>query len=87
MFGDEDVVFEADGEAFFGDVDAGFDGEDPAGGEGFGDKADVVDVEAEGMAEAVHEVFAAGGGFLGLFFDVGFFEEAEREQFVVHHHL
>ena len=87
VLGNDDVVFEADGEVFFRNVDAGFDGEDPAGGEGFGDEADVVDIEAEGMAETVHEVFSAGGGFLGLFFDVGFFEETEGEEFVVHHHL
>ena len=35
VVGDEDVVLETDGHVFGGDVDGGFDGHDPAGGEGF----------------------------------------------------
>lgn len=36
LVGDEDVVFEADAEAFLAEVQAGFDRHDPAGGDGFG---------------------------------------------------
>jgi len=81
LVGDEDVVFQADGQAFGADVDGGFDGHHPAGGEGAGGVADVVDVEAEGMPDAVHEILFEGGtvGVLGL--DLFGGEQAQAEEF------
>jgi hypothetical protein len=86
------VVFEADADvvrfdAFDGtlvaEVEAGFDGHDPAGGEGFGGETDVMDVESEGVAEAVHEVLLhrAFHGVLGRFAEIGGFEQAEVDAF------
>src|SRR5579862_6473957 len=57
-FGNQDVVFDADAEVFFGDVDAGLDGDDHAGLERFAVFAGVVDVEADVVAEAVNEILA-----------------------------
>jgi hypothetical protein len=57
-FGDEDVVLNADPEIFFGDVNAGLDGDDHAGFERFAILAGIVDVEADVVAEAVNEILA-----------------------------
>ena len=58
--GDEQDVFDADADAFFGDVDTRLDGDDVAGFEGLDGEAGVVDVEADVVAEAVGEVLAEG---------------------------
>ena len=61
-FGDEDQVFDADADAFLGEVDAGFYGEALAGlNEGLvdgGDVAGFVDLQADGVAGAVGELGA-----------------------------
>ena len=82
--GKQDVVFEADAKAFVGNVDAGFDGEDPAGFERFVCDAVIMDTEAERMAKAMHEVFFAGGFGEGLLVDVDLLDQAELEQLLVH---
>lgn len=68
---DEVVVFKADAEVFLWEVDAGLDGEEHAWGDGEVGGGDVVDVEAEVVGGAVHEVFfdeglgvVLGGGLL-----------------------
>src|SRR5208282_1305497 len=57
-FGDEDVVFDAHAEIFFGDVDARLDSDDHARLEGFAILAGIVDVETDIVAEAVNEILA-----------------------------
>jgi hypothetical protein len=47
IFADEEIVFEADADAFFADVDAGLDGEEHAFGEGGVWRADIVNIESE----------------------------------------
>ena len=56
---DVEDVLDADADVFLGDVDAGFDGEDHAAVEFRGAVVHgVVDVDADGVAEAVDEVLA-----------------------------
>src|SRR5271163_2807457 len=57
-FGDEDVIFDAHAEIFFGDVNAGLDRDDHSWLERFAIIAGIVDVEADVVAEAVNEILA-----------------------------
>src|SRR5215813_2279060 len=57
-FGDQEIVFDADAEVLFRDVNAGFDGNDHAGLKRFAVFGGIVDVEADAVAEAVNEVLA-----------------------------
>src|SRR6266403_773026 len=57
-FGDEYVVFDADAQILFGDVDAWLHGDDHAGLERFAVVAGIMDIEANIVAEAVNVIFA-----------------------------
>ena len=70
VLGDDDVVFEADPEVLLADVNARLDREDVARRNGLVPVADVVDVEADEVRRAVHEVLLVGGPSGVLFFDV-----------------
>src|SRR5207247_5927762 len=59
-FDDKDIVFDAHAEILFGDVDAGLNGNDHAGLESGAMVAGVVNVQADGMAEAVDEIGPEG---------------------------
>src|SRR5436853_167973 len=60
VLGDDDVVLQPHAEAFLGKVDARLDGEHPAWGEGLREIAQVVNVEPERVAQAMHEELLAG---------------------------
>ena len=80
VFGDDDVVLEADAEVFLADVNAGLDREDVARSDGLVPVADVVDVEADEVRRAVHEVLLVGGPSRVLFFDVVAVDQLEVEE-------
>ena len=80
VLGDDDVVLEADAEVFLTDVDARFDRENVARSDGLVPVADVVDVEADEVRRAVHEVLLVGGPSRVLFFDVVAVDQLEVEE-------
>ena len=80
VLGDDDVVLEADAEVFLADVNAGLDREDVARCDGLVPVADVVDVEADEVRRAVHEVLLVGGPSRVLFFDVVAVDQLEVEE-------
>ena len=80
VLGDDDVVFEADAEVFLADVNAGLDREDVARCDGLVPVAYVVDVEADEVRRAVHEVLLVGGPSRVLFFDVVAVDQLEVEE-------
>ena len=84
VFGDDDVVLEADAEIFLADVDAGLDREDVARRDGLVPVADVVDVEANEVRRAVHEVLLVGGPSGVLLFDVVAVDQLEVEKLSRH---
>jgi len=80
VLGDDDVVLETDAEVFFADVNAGLYREDMARRDGLVPVADVVDVEADEVRRAVHEVLLVGGPSGVLFFDVVAVDQLEVEE-------
>ena len=80
VLGDDDVVLEADAEVFLADVNAGLDREDVARRNGFVPVADVVDVEADEVRRAVHEVLLVGGPSRVLLLDVVAVDQLEVEE-------
>ena len=80
VLGDDDVVFEADPEVLLADVNAGLDREDVARRNGLVPVADVVDVEADEVRRAVHEVLLVGGPSRVLLLDVVAVDQPEVEE-------
>ena len=80
VLGDDDVVLEADAEVFLADVNAGLDREDVARRNGFVPVADVVDVEADEVRRAVHEVLLVSGPSRVLSFDVVAVDQLEVKE-------
>ena len=80
VFGDDDVVLETDAEVFLADVDTRLDREHVARSDGLVPVADVVDVEADEVRRAVHEVLLVGGPSRVLFFDVVAVDQLEVEE-------
>ena len=80
VLGDDDVVLEADAEVFLADVDARLDRKDVARRDGLVPVADVVDVEANEVRRAVHEVLLVGGPSGVLLFDVVAVDQLEVEE-------
>ena len=84
VLGDDDVVFEADPEVLLADVNAGLDREDVARRNGLVPVADVVDVEADEVRRAVHEVLLVGGPSRVLLLDVVAVDQPEVEELSRH---
>ena len=80
ILGDNDVVLEADAEVFLADVDAGLDREHVARRDGLVPVADVVDIEADEMRRAVHEVLLVGRPSGILLFNVVTVDQLEVEE-------
>lgn len=80
VLGDDDVVLEADAEVFLADVNAGLDREDVARCDGLVPVAYVVDVEADEVRRAVHEVLLVGGPSRVLLLDVVAVDQLEVEE-------
>ena len=83
VWGEGDGFFEAEAEACGGEEDAWFDGEGGSGGEGFGVGDGVVDFHADVVEDAMGADAADGRGDEGWVGDVGGWEEAAAEEFVL----
>lgn len=83
-FADQIIVFKTDAEVLFRNIDAWFNGEDHARGNRFVWWGDVVDIEAEVMGGAVHEVFLHEGFGLVLCGGLLGGEQAEGDEFRFH---
>ena len=80
VLGDDDVVLETDAKVFLADVNARLDREDVARRNGLVPVADVVDVEANEVRRAVHEVLLIGGPSRVLLFNVVAVDQLEVEE-------
>ena len=86
-FRDEDVVFEADAHPLFRDVDARLHRQHPAWLEWPVDRREVVNAEAERVAQSMHEIPVAGGLLDRVLGHLLGRQQAEREKFPAHLHL
>lgn len=84
VLGDDNVVLKTNPEILLADVNAGLDGEDVARRNGLVPVADIVDVEADKVRRAVHEVLLVGRPSGVLFFDVVAVDQLEVEELSRH---
>src|SRR6185503_15664833 len=81
--GDDHGVFNADGEAFVANVDARLDGHHPTGLDGLSRKTDVMHIEPDGMADAMHEVFLESRRIRVLLPNGPLAQQAEADQLLL----
>src|SRR5262245_21679620 len=82
LFCDQYIILESDCKSFFADINGRFDRHDPARLDWFGGNADIMNIQPEGMADSMHEVFLESRFIRVLALDLGRSEQAKVNEFL-----